>query len=558
MNKIKAYIAILIGLMFFSSCTEDINNTPLDFHEISTVFEDSIYIRQFVNVSYNYLPDGYNRLGGNSMLASATDQAVHSADYSGANELAQGTWGPGSNPDNSWNGNYAGIRKVNDFFINLLPNIQEKVFNSQESLDQIVGAAYFLRGMFYFELVKRYGGVPIITEKLEADSETNIPRNTIEECMDYIVSQCDSAASLLPVQYPNNNQNDLGRATKGAALALKARTLLYAASPLFNDPAESEDTYFHGAYDTQKWTQAAEAAYEVIALNEYSLYPDYTGFFTTLAGNNEIILSKMRGINNNVEQDNGPTGLTNGKGGTGPSLNLVNAYEMADGTPFDWSNPTMATDPFANRDPRFYSSILYNGSTWMGSTVDTYQGGDDLLSTNSTKTSFYMRKFLDENAKWFGQTGKTYHCFPIIRYAEILLNYAEAMNEAYGPEADPQGYGLTAKDAVEMIRSRAGISPYELATGLSKSDMREVVRHERLIELAFEEHRFFDVRRWKTAEEVLTETIEGLSITDNGDGSYSYEIIEVESRVFTPKMYIYPIPLSEINRNTALEQSPQW
>lgn len=558
MNKIKAYIAIIISLMIYTSCTEDINDSPLDFHEISTVFEDSIYIRQFVNASYNHLPDGYNRLNGNSMLASATDEAVHSADYSGANELAKGNWGPGSNPDNSWNGNYAGIRKVNDFFHNLLPNIPEKVFKSQGSLDQIVGAAYFLRAMFYFELVKRYGGVPIITQKLEADSESNIPRNTIDECMDYIVSQCDSAAKLLPIKYPNNNQNDLGRATKGAALALKARAMLYAASPLYNNPGESEDTYFHGAYDAQKWAQAAEAANEVIALNEYSLFPNYAGFFTILAGNNEIILSKMRGPNNNVEQDNGPTGLTNGKGGTGPSLNLVNAYQMADGTSFNWSNPAMAADPFANRDPRFYSSILYNQSTWMGSTVDTYLSGDDLLSTNSTKTSFYIRKFLDENAKWFGQTGNTYHCFPIIRYAEVLLNYAEAMNEAYGPESDPQGYGLTAKVAVEMIRSRAGLSPYELASGLSQGDMREVVRHERRIELAFEEHRFFDVRRWKTAEVVLGETIEGLRIADNGDGSFGYEIIEVEDRVFTPKMYIYPIPLSEMNRNSALEQSPQW
>lgn len=558
MNKIKAYTAVIIGLLFFSSCSENINNVPLDFNEISTVYEDSIYIRRFVNAAYNNLPNGYNRLGGNSMLASATDDAVHSSHYSGANDLAKGNWGPGSNPDNSWNGNYAGIRKINDFFNNLLPYIPEKVFNSQESLDQIVGAAYFLRAMFYFELVKRYGGVPIITEKLEANTDPDIPRDTFGDCVDYIVSQCDSAASLLPVKYPDNNQNDLGRATKGAALALKARTLLYAASPLYNDPAESEDTYFHGAYDSQKWDQAADAANEVIALNEYSLYPDYAGFFTTLAGNNEIILSKMRGANNNVEQDNGPTGYTNGRGGTGPSLNLVNAYEMADGTSFDWSNPAMAADPFSNRDPRFYSSILYNGSAWMGSTVDTYQGGDDLLSTNSTKTSFYIRKFLDENARWFGQVGEAYHCFPIIRYAEVLLNYAEAMNESYGPESDPQGYGLTAKDAVEMIRSRAGLSPHELASGLSQDEMREVVRHERRIELAFEEHRFFDVRRWKTAEEVLGETIEGLRITDNGDGSYSYEIIEVEDRVFTPKMYIYPIPLYEINRNTALEQSPQW
>lgn len=558
MKKIISYIVVLVTSITLFSCMEDINNLPLDFNEISTVFEDSIYIRRFVNTAYNNLPNGYNRLRENSMLASATDEAVHSVNYSGANDLAKGNWGPASNPDNVWNGNYVGIRKINDFFENVLPNIPAKVFKSQASLDHIIGQAYFLRAMFYFELIKRYGGVPILTEKLDADSDTNIPRNNFGECVDYIIQQCESAAELLPVTYPNNNQNDLGRATKGAALALKARTLLYAASPLFNDPAETEDSYFHGAYSASKWQLAAQAAHEVIDLNVYSLYPDYASFFTVLSGNNEIILSKMQAANNDIERLNGPTGYTNGGGGTGPSLNLVNAYEMADGTPFDWSDQGMASDPFANRDPRFYASILYNGSSWMGGTVDTYVGGDDASSTNSTKTSFYLRKFLDENAKWFGQTGQTYHCFPIIRYAEVILNYAEAMNEAYGPDADPQGYGLTAKQAVEMIRSRAGLSPYTVSSVQDKTSMREVIRHERQIELAFEEHRFFDVRRWKIAEQTLGTTVNGLKIIKNADGSFTYQIVEVENRVFEPKMSIYPIQQSELNRNAALEQSPLW
>lgn len=557
MNKIILYLSIPISLMFFS-CTEKIDDTPLAFLQLSDAFTDSIYIRQFVNTAYNNLPNGYNRLRGSSMLASATDEAMNCVPYSGANDFAKGSWGPILNPDNAWNGNYVGIRKINNFFSNILPNIPDKTFKSQASLNNIVGSAYFLRAMFYFELVKRYGGVPIITEMLDASSDINIPRNTYDECVNYIIQQCDSAARLLPVAYPNDNQIDLGRATKGAALALKARTLLYSASPLFNDPGQTNDSYFHGAYTATKWELAAKAAHEVIALNVYSLYSNYAKLFTTLSGNKELILPRMLAASNDIEQLNGPTGYTNGGGGTAPSLNLVDAYEMKDGTPFDWSKPAMAANPFANRDPRFDISILYNGSSWMGSTVDTYTGGDDLTSTNSTRTSFYLRKFLDENAKWFGQTGNTFHCFPIMRYAEVLLNYAEAMNEAYGAEADPQGYGLTAKKAIEMIRSRAGLSPFALSSGLDKTAMRNIVRHERQIELAFEEHRFFDVRRWKIAKEILSAPIKGLKITKNANNTFSYLVEEVDTRVFEPKMYIYPIQQSELNRIPVLEQSPLW
>lgn len=550
-------IILLIVYIALIKCTGRMDDIPLNYNSREKVYEDSIYVRQFVNSIYNSLPGGYNRIGG-AMLACVTDEAVHSSNSSSADNIAKGIWGPVSNPDDRWSASYQGIRRANDFLLNVLPNIPEKTFKSQQTIDNLTGQVYFLRAMFHFELVKRYGGVPIVKSMFDANSETDIPRDNYDDCIEFIVSQCDLAASLLPVSYPNDNKNDLGRITKGAAYALKARALLYAASPLFNDPAQTSNSYDHGAYDPAKWERAAAAANQVISLGVYSLYPAYDNFFTTLTGNNEIILSKMAGPSNSVEQDNGPSGYTGGRGGTGPSLNLVDAYEMKDGSKFDWNNPVMASNPFANRDPRFYKSILYNGVTWMGETVDTYEGGNDLGSVNSTKTGFYLRKLLNQNAKWFGVTGTAYHCFPLFRYAEVLLNYAEAMNEAYGAEADPKGYGMTAKQAIEMIRQRAGLSPYSVPTELSKDAMREIIRHERRIELAFEEHRHLDVRRWKIAESTLGGTIYGLKIVLNENGSLTYTKVKVEDRVFSSKMYLYPILQSEIDWNPALIQNPGW
>ncbi len=556
MKKFTILILFFIGFSLIK-CTDKITDVPLEFNTLDKAYSDSTYVRQFVNHIYNYLPMGYNRMGG-TMIACATDEAVHSSNSSSADNIAKGAWGPGSNPDDRWGVSYQGIRKANDFLLNVLPNIPEKIFRSQQTIDNLSGQVYFLRAMFHFELVKRYGGVPIVTDIFDANSEANVPRANYDECIDFIVSECDLAASLLPTSYPNDNKNDLGRITKGAAYALKSRALLYAASPLFNDAGQTDNSYTHGAYDPAKWEKAADAADRVISLGVYHLYPVYDRFFTTLTGNKEIILSRMEGPSNSVERLNGPSGYTGGMGGTGPTLNLVDAYEMSDGNKFDWNNPTMASNPFANRDPRFYKSILYNGVRWMGDYVDTYEGGNDYGSVNSTKTGFYLRKFLSESAKWYGITGTAYHCFPIFRYGEILLNYGEAMNEAYGAEADPKGYGLTAKQAIEIIRQRAGLVPYLIPTGLSKDAMREIIRHERQIELAFEEHRHLDVRRWKIAENTLGGTVYGLKIVKEEDGTFTYSKEKVEDRLFTTNMYLYPIPQIEIYWNLSLRQNPGW
>lgn len=565
MKKIKIFIAyvscIIAGL---SSCSdEDIKEIPVEFTPVHIICGDSTKIVQYVNNVYTFLPDGYNRFDENtSMLASSTDEAVHAVVGSGMQRWGEGGWSPADLLDNPLNKCYTGIRRSFIFEEEILPLVDNNVmgeFGKKLCLGQI----YFLRAYYNLEILKRFGGYPLVKTVLTTSDDLNIPRSTYDECVDYIVDLCGQAAELLPITYATNQ---LGRATKGAALALKARTLLYAASPLFNDPTQVDDTFEHGKYDASKWEKAAEAAAAVIKLNTYGLYTDgkgYEDFFYTLDKNNEIILSRMCAAHNDVERLNGPVSITNGEGGTCPSLNLVNDYEMIDGKAFDWNNPEHAANPFANRDPRFEKSILYNGSTWMNNmVVETFTGGKDFTGVKATRTGFYIRKFCNISASWNAPIGKAFHCFPLLRYGDLLLMYAEAMNEAYGPDTDSKGYGLTARQAVALIRERAGLTGNidlsETVPAGNREKMRIAIQHERRIELAFEEHRHLDLRRWKLAEQVLNQPILGLKIDKKEDGTFTYTPQVVESREFTPKMYLYPFPQSEMSRNTNLKQNTGW
>ena len=565
MKKIKIFIAyvscIIAGL---SSCSdEDIKEIPVEFTPVHIICGDSTKIVQYVNNVYTFLPDGYNRFDENtSMLASSTDEAVHAVVGSGMQRWGEGGWSPADLLDNPLNKCYTGIRRSFIFEEEILPLVDNNVmgeFGKKLCLGQI----YFLRAYYNLEILKRFGGYPLVKTVLTTSDDLNIPRSTYDECVDYIVDLCGQAAELLPITYATNQ---LGRATKGAALALKARTLLYAASPLFNDPTQVDDTFEHGKYDASKWEKAAEAAAAVIKLNTYGLYTDgkgYEDFFYTLDKNNEIILSRMCAAHNDVERLNGPVSITNGEGGTCPSLNLVNDYEMIDGKAFDWNNPEHAANPFANRDPRFEKSILYNGSTWMNNmVVETFTGGKDFTGVKATRTGFYIRKFCNISASWNAPIGKAFHCFPLLRYGDLLLMYAEGMNEAYGPDTDSKGYGLTARQAVALIRERAGLTGNidlsETVPAGNREKMRIAIQHERRIELAFEEHRHLDLRRWKLAEQVLNQPVLGLKIDKKEDGTFTYTPQVVESREFTPKMYLYPFPQSEMSRNTNLKQNTGW
>lgn len=554
MKKIVYAFVCLTGLLTMASCSkETIDSEPVQYAGPEIIYGYNVNITQVVNRLYTYVPGGHNRLGGNSMVASATDEAVHAARGSEAERWGTGLWGttPSTIRDDDFARTYEGIRATFVYSEEIHPNIIDGVMNQAER-DSHLGQALFIRALLNFELLKRYGGYPIVNQALQADESLNIPKSSYDECVKYISDLCDEAQGLLKVSYPA--AGDFGRATKGAAMALKARLLLYAASPLNNPNG-----------DLAKWKAAAVAADAVIKTNQYALYTTgagYSAFFNTLSGNKEIIFSKIEANTNTLERLNGPVSISGGESGTNPTLDLVNAYERIDGTPFDWNNATHAANPFADRDPRFAKSILYNGSTWMngGATnvIETFEGGEDMNGSKATRTGFYLRKFLNINARWLAPTGVANHSFPLFRYGEVLLNYAEAMNEAFGPD-DPGTFGLTARQALAQIRTRAGLTANQtVPSATDKASMREAIRHERRIELAFEEHRHLDLRRWKTAETVLNQPVHGLKIVKNGNGTFTYTPEVVEQRVFQAKMYLYPFPQAEISRNSSLIQNTGW
>jgi hypothetical protein len=584
MKKLIFSIICLMGTLLFQSCSEEtISRDPEDFIQLDErVYGNKVSLAKFVNNLYNFVPRGYNRLDPDptrdnaavsgpgpvfpnpsqytSMVASATDEAVHATRGSASEKWGTGLWGTiaATSWDNPMKAVYTGIRRTFTYTEEIHPKIDPAKGNDKAPTaadrDLNYGQVIFIRALLNFELLKRFGGYPIVRNQLAADGNLSISKSPYDDCVKYISDLCDEAQGFLPLTYA---AADFGRATKGAAFALKARLLLYAASPL-NNPTSN----------IAKWDAAASAAAAVINLKNgaasvYSLRTGaggsgYETFFTTLSGNTEIIFARMEGANNAIERLNGLPSIAGGLGGTNPTLDLVNDYEMITGVPFDWNNPVHRNAPFANRDPRFDKSILYNGAPWMLTTVEAFEGGKDKTGNYATRTGFYLRKFLLTTARWVAPVGNTFHCFPHYRYAEVLLNYAEAMNEAYGPD-NPATYGLTARQAIALIRTRAGLTANLTVTAAtSQALMRTAIRHERRIELAFEEHRHLDLRRWKTAETVLNQPVSGLKIVQTAPGVFTYTPEIVEQRVFIPKMYLYPFPQEEVSRNPSLIQNPGW
>ena len=570
MKKINILLSSSIAVLLLSSC-----NPILDREMILTMTEkqalESYDVAQKrVNGLYTYLPNGFSPVGG-AMMAAASDEAEYSVASSSVHMFNNGSWNPLNNPDNVWTYYYQGIRQATLFLetadqINmerykLDPQNQADYEMRMANIERWKYEARFLRDYFYSELVKRYGGVPLANELMDMDTDyRNIPRNTLQECIDFIVDECGQVAPHLPAVY---QASDMGRVTRGAALALKSRVLLYAASELFNNPVwaqgyERKDLISLSGTDRQtRWENAAKAAGEVlwgadVAEAGYKLSGNYQSLFRSFS-DNEIVLVRRNGYDNSFEKSNYPIGADQATGGTAPSGNLVDAYETTGGRTFTWKDPSMAARPYENRDPRFAATIMPNNSTFQGRPVECWEGGaDGPDKNNASRTGYYLLKYVDPELKLL-QGQSAIHSWIIIRLGEIYLNYAEAMNEAYGPDAKGI-YGKSAREAVNEVRGRVGM-PDVVAD--SKEEMREKIRHERRVELAFEDHRFWDVRRWMTAPDDLNAPLKGVKVTRLSYNSFEYQSVEVESRSFKRSMYFYPIPQNELNI-TGWPQNPLW
>ncbi len=564
---IKISIAILVGLIA-PSCKKDPEIEPRELITADLIWDskdvNGVLAKQFLNNIYTFLPNGFNRVGGD-FLDAGTDDALPSRIGSQVENYTNGRVSVIANPDPYWGNSYAGIRQANIFLTNI--DVVPVVTITKQSWK---AEARFIRAFMYFELLKRYGGVPLIGDRIFTLTDNlELPRNTFEEVVNYIVSECDIAKTDL-LGEASVTDGDLGRIPKGAAVALKCRTLLYAASPFFNGGATGGSLKTKGIIgyptsDPTRWQKVINAAEELKALNYYALQSDVRNAFL-VRKNTEIILAKQSGLNADLENNNAPIGFnpsnTQSGGRTSPTQNFVDAFPMNNGLAI--TDPASGYDPnnpYASRDTRFAYTVFFNNGAnaagnWLGRAVETFEGGRDKPNTSSvqTRTGYYLRKFLGNNATQTSYASQS-HNFPYFRYAEILLNEAEAYNES--------GMVDSAVLYIIPIRKRAGIiaganNRYGIAAGISQSAMRDLIRAERRVELAFEEHRFWDVRRWKTLSQDVSGPVYGMTIVKNSNGTFSYTKTQVSTMVFSDRLYLMPIPYDEITKNSNLEQNPGW
>ena len=552
------YISAAISIAFtLSSCNGFLDREEDSFIDKTATFDSYNRTKQYLTYAYTLLPDGLNRFSREAMLASATDDAEFAIESAEIQQFNNGSWNALNNPDDVWNRYFSGISKcctllentnhVNLDISRLDPDKQVEYANSLKDIRMWRAEARFLRAYFHFELLKRYGPIPIVTSTPSINGNyENTPRPTMKEVVDFIAKECDIAADTLELT-PWRNVNDaFGRATKGAALALKSRLLLYAASPLYVDFGDTSET--NKPTDIALWKSAADAAKAVIDLNQYELASSYADLFKNDFQNKEYIFVRRYAANSDFEKSNFPVSF-GGKGGTNPSQNLVDDYEMLDGTPFDGKDPAKAAQPFANRDARLEATILMNMAPFKGKKVATYpEGADASPNPNATKTGYYLRKFLNEDVNIQTGGSSSGHVVPLFRLAEIYLNYAEALNECDPTNPDIALY-------LNKVRNRASLPN---VSALSQEQMRAVIQHERRVELAFEEHRSWDVRRWKIASSTLGAPLMGVQIERKPLGGYTYMPVKVEQRVFQPKMYWYPIPQSEVLKLKQWKQNNGW
>lgn len=566
-----------------ASCADILDKKPLTEISDNDLWSDPALLKAFVNSRYNQV--GVN--GAESMQSSIVDETeltwlrgceTHNFARLSPTDLGRmnGAWWGWDN--RSWSTKWTNISNCNIFF----ERVDNVGFTDETEKTKLVGQVRFIRAFEYWDLIARWGAMPIITKSFSINDREEIvgqKRNTYKECIDFLVSELDQAAKELPANWSGD---DYGRATSVAALALKSRILLYAASPLMNEDVKIPEVGYTTP-EPDRWQKAAKAATEALDAAQtagYELY-NLNGdpsknyqliFMDNTAANKETLFARMGTSSadgesiSSCDQYNNPNGY-GGWGGNCPLQELVDAYEVVkDGvaSKFDWNNPEEKANPYANRDPRFYATILYDGAKWMTRNVETYfdvdnngtiiGGGKDTKfgndSWNASPTGYNMKKFMDEGYalnSWNFCARNWIH----LRMAELYLNKAEALYHI----GDEEG----AREALKPVRQRAGM-PAVTATG---ADLLEAIKNERRIEFAFEEHRYFDVRRWKEAPKYFGSTVHAITIKKYPDGKKTYEVDKLRSdvggdRKWDDKMYWLPIPKSEMDKNPNLVQNPGY
>lgn len=587
MRKNPIALILILFSLFLSSCEEmeldpEVENTFGD--EDTWAFPN--YAEGVLMNAYAAIPDRFNSYN-NNFLDVATDNAVTNNYGSAIHDVATGkSLNEHFNPIGSWKGPFDQIRNVHLFMENGLGdhisyNITDSITDKQIQ-DRLKGEAFFLRAWWGFKLLQDYGGktnegdalgYPILTRTLsdEEFSELDITRNSYEECVAQISADIDSSMAYLPLNYAGGSTVDgisgLGRANIQVAQALKSRVMLYAASPAYqpDDIAvlTGMGTYRvndQNAYE-EKWIRAANESQEALDVMVGNIPGLKAPMFNANNTPAEFLWRKYHN-DRNLETYNYPP-FDYGNGYTGPSQNLVDAFPGANGFPID--DPRSEYDPenpYQNRDPRMNLNILRNGQDFIGDPLETFVGGRDSNEAHpqGTRTGYYLRKWLniDDMLNPENPTN-THHYHALIRKTELLLNLAEASNEAWGPTGTGSETSMSAVDAIKRIRNNAGINSNEYVDEVAaqgKEEFRKLIQNERRLELAFENHRFYDMRRWLLP---LNEEVYGMEITQEGDGSFNFEKVVVEERMFDEVKYYYqPIPFNDQIRSENLINNLGW
>jgi len=547
-STIYNILIICAVVLVLQSCekTPYLDTKPLDVLSEEDIFSDPALAKANVLTLYEGLPWVFGRPVAipweaetgdvNSNYDWGLDIRMREGDY----DASSCDWGP-------WGKDYDYIRKANNF----LEGVEGSEFDP-DTKKAFTAEARALRAVSYSSLYRCYGQAVIMPKALPITSEINQTLSSSDQVFDFIISELTDVAPDLPLKWDDSNR---GRIEQGAALGVKARILLHQAT-LKNDQT--------------LYGQAATTAKAVMELNRYSLYPDYGQMFLAMADNEEIMLYYQYATNPGRHHFDGSPWLVmnsaqsmGGWGGTRPTLNLVDQFEMTDGKLYSESPLFNDQDPYTNRDPRFYASIYYQGSTsrgrefenWPADEANGIPEGKDYRSDYGLTTGFFIKKGIDESiedlsgSESVGSPMKQYD--PFLRYADILLIYAEAQNEVSGPDG-------SVYDAINQVRARAGMP--DLPAGLSKDDMRAKIRHERRVELCFEESHFYDMRRYglEYALSVADIPMMKQSITKNPDGSITYGREIFMEHHFNERNLLWPIPQGERDKNSALGQNPGY
>ena len=555
------------------ACMAALTACNMDYHEYNNYNQE--YLSQNYDEVIGMLTNIYDKLDydfgqdySGGMLASACDEADYAYADNNICDFTNGSWSPSNPLSTIWTDSYRAIQMCNQY----IDNFQGLTFDDLQLNDEYRShyfryknsfhEARLLRAYFYFNVARAYGDVPYFTQTATTENVNTLTRTPVQDVFDSIMVVCDQMYRQLPADYTNLGLDGIapaesGRVTRYVALALKARTALYAASPLFNE-----------SNDPELWRRAAEANKAVI--DTCAKYGIALGNYSDLWGQNNYSAKEMifvRRYNGNIsdlEEYNFPIGVPGGNSGNCPTQNMVDAYEMQ-ATGLAWDEPGSgydAANPYEGRDPRFYMTIVKNGDIgWPSkntSAIETFYGGVNAEPiSGATPTGYYLKKYLDSaiDLSASSTTKTSRHSWITYRLGEFYLNYAEAVFRYTGSADAPGDWGMTAREAVNIIRNRADVQMPELPTGLSADAFWEKYENERMVELAFEGHRFWDLRRWKEGDKLGS--IIQMKLTKNADGTITYNRQTV-NRTWNDKMYLFPIPQTELMKNPNLGQNPGW